>query len=292
MKLVFSSCFALLCLTFAYGNDNKSQEDIIEQLNCLSCTIRAGNAQGSSTVVKVGDYDMLWTAGHVVKGLRRTREAIDPKTGTRRTIVEFDPVKIVQEFLENGERIEERILLADVIKYSDHENGEDLALLKVRRKNAFNCSTKFYLGNTIPKIGSRVIHVGSLTGQFGSNSVTTGDYSAVGRLYENKVYDQVSSPSFPGSSGGGVYLTDGRYVGMLVRGSGETFGLIVPVRRMKDWATKAGVVWAIDSSIKPPSDDDLKKIPIEDIGASWLDKVEKLGPPKPIKYPFLIKFNE
>ena len=47
--------------------------------------------------------------------------------------------------------------------------------------------------------------------------------------------------------GGGVYLQNGKYVGMIVRGAGEGFNLMVPlVRRMKAWAKKNDIMWAID----------------------------------------------
>ena len=64
-------------------------------------------------------------------------------------------------------------------------------------------------------------------------------------------------------------MTDGRYVGMLVRGAGEGFNLIVPVRRMRKWAKNANVLWALDPRVKMPSEDDMKKIPVEDIGADF-----------------------
>ena len=59
--------------------------------------------------------------------------------------------------------------------------------------------------------------------------------------------------AFPGSSGGGVYLTDGRYVGMIVRGAGETFNLTVPIRRMREWAKRMGVEFTLDPSLKVPT---------------------------------------
>ena len=78
------------------------------------------------------------------------------------------------------------------------------------------------------------------------------------------MFDQTTCTAFPGSSGGGVYLkSDARYVGMLVRGAGEGFNLIVPVRRMIDYCEKHKIMWALDRSIPMPSEDDLKKLPIE-----------------------------
>ena len=180
-------------------------------------------------------------------------------------------------------------MVADVIRYSNADDGEDLAVLKIRKKNAFSCSAKFYLENSAPRIGSRVINVGSPLGQFGHNAFVSGDLSQLSRVYNNKIYDQVSSPTFGGCSGSGVYLQDGRYIGMLVRGAGETFGLIVPMRRMHQWAKKASVEWAMNPQIKLPPEDELNKLPIEDVhGISNI--LEKIGPPKKERYPFLINY--
>lgn len=67
------------------------------------------------------------------------------------------------------------------------------------------------------------------------------------------------------NSGGIVCLQkDGRYIGMVVRGAGETFNLIVPVRRMREWAKKVGVEFTIDDSLEIPSEDKLRSQPIDD----------------------------
>jgi len=101
----------------------------------------------------------------------------------------------------------------------------------------------------------------------GANSMTDGIYSQHGRLIKslNKyVFDQTTCTAFPGSSGGGVYLkSDARYIGMLVRGAGEGFNLIVPVRRMRDYCEKHEIMWALDPKLEMPSEDDIKKISIE-----------------------------
>ena len=68
--------------------------------------------------------------------------------------------------------------------------------------------------------------------------MTSGIISQVGRIHGKVEFDQTTVTAFPGSSGGGVYLQDGRYVGMIVRGAGEGFNLMVPVRRMVRWAEK------------------------------------------------------
>jgi len=50
---------------------------------------------------------------------------------------------------------------------------------------------------------------------------------------------------------------------MLVRGAGETFNLIVPVRRMRAYARKEGILWAIDSEFPIPTLKDISSISVE-----------------------------
>ena len=94
--------------------------------------------------------------------------------------------------------------------------------------------------------------------------MTRGICSQVGRVLDlgtgdGVVFDQTTVTAFPGSSGGGVFLSErtkekaGQYVGMLVRGAGETFNLVVPVRRMRAYAKTENVLWAIDTDVKVPA---------------------------------------
>jgi hypothetical protein len=57
-------------------------------------------------------------------------------------------------------------------------------------------------------------------------------------------------------------------MGMLVRGAGETFNLIVPVRRMRDYAKKQGVLWAIDTDVKVPTLEEITSLLAEGSGSS------------------------
>jgi hypothetical protein len=50
---------------------------------------------------------------------------------------------------------------------------------------------------------------------------------------------------------------------MLVRGAGEGFNLIVPVRRMINYCEKHKIMWALDKDVPMPSDGELKELPIE-----------------------------
>ena len=262
--------------TQAFGGDTA----LYQKLQDVSVTVKAAGSEGSGVIitreVSVGDttekINFVWTAAHVVARLRSVRNIIED--GTPKKIVEFKDAQIVKELVENGRRVGEIKMDAKVLKYSDAESGEDLALLLIRKRNFVDQNILFYpLDEPIP-VGTELYHVGSLLGQVGSNSMTRGIMSKVGRvLYlgtgDGVVFDQTSAPAFPGSSGGGVFLTEssgeytGRYAGMLVRGAGETFNLIVPVRRMRKWAQKQDVLWALDETLPIPSYKDIIKIPIE-----------------------------
>jgi len=244
---------------------------VADHLQEISVTIRAQSSEGSGVAFSRGGSTWIWTAAHVVAGLRQTRGVVDPATGTMRTIVEFQDAQVVKALIEKGRTVGRIEIDAEVIRYSGAEHGEDLALLRVRKNDFLKTSTRFYLGENIPSLGTRLLHCGSLMGhRQGSHSMTAGIMSQSGRLIGKKVYDQISCQAFPGSSGGGVYLEDGRYMGMLVRGARvQGFNLIVPIRRMRKWAKHAGIEWSINPKAEMPSDKELANLPIEDVGSNF-----------------------
>jgi hypothetical protein len=268
--------FALgLVLTFtAYGAEKK--QTTAEHLQNVSVTIRAEGAfsagEGSGVIFSRKDsngdlVNFVWTAAHVIDNLRKERKVL--VNGSQKTLVEFKDPVVIKEIRQKGRTVGRLQMDAEVLKYSDSEDGHDLALLRIRKYNFVTDTVVFYLDEKIPALGTDLLHVGSLLGQMGANSMTDGIYSQHGRLIKhlNKhVFDQTTCTAFPGSSGGGVFLKhDGsaRYVGMLVRGAGEGFNLIVPVRRMADYCEKHKIMWALDKNVKMPTEDQLKEMPVE-----------------------------
>lgn len=250
--------------------------DVAQHLQDISVTIVSkgqwgGGGEGSGVIktrkMKDGtNVCFVWTAAHVVDNLRSTRSVIDSKSGTSKTVVEFRDAMVVKALKQDGRTVGKLELMAEVVRYSAEE---DLALLRIRKTNYVDASVIFYLEDKIPAIGTDLLHVGSLLGQLGSNSMTTGIMSQHGRLIDKKVFDQTTVAAFPGSSGGGVYLKDGKMVGMVVRGAGETFNLIVPVRRLHKWAKRANVEWAVDDKVAMPTEEELQKLPVEDNGVDF-----------------------
>ena len=243
-------------------------EDRPAYLQSISVTIHAGGSQGSGVIKTRGETNYVWTAAHVISSLRSTRSVIDG--GATKTVVEFKDARVVTELIEEGRSVGRLEMDAEVLRYSDADTGEDLALLRIRKKNFIRSTVQFYLDESIPPVGTQLLHVGSLLGQMGSNSLTSGIVSQHGRVLSGKVYDQSTCAAFPGSSGGGVYLEkDGRYIGMIVRGAGETFNLMVPIRRTREWARSAKIEFALDDRIPVPSESDLRKIPVETNGVNF-----------------------
>lgn len=261
------------------------QDKVAAYLQDISVTIKTNQGEGSGVIktrlVGGKKINFVWTAGHVVDSLRSVEEVIDPVSGTKRQIIRFQDARVVKELTESGRRVGELAMDAKVIRYS---KDEDLALLQLRKTGFVDASVVFYLDDEIPPLGTRLLHVGSLLGQLGANSMTSGIQSQIGRVLDNREFDQTTVTAFPGSSGGGVYLENGAYVGMVVRGAGEQFNLIVPVRRIIRWAKKANVYWAVDSSAPVPDLEGLEKMPIEDVGASFRateSPSRSLAQPKP-----------
>jgi hypothetical protein len=274
--------YVLLVLTLISLAAAPALAGVPDELQKVSVTIKAGNAQGSGTLVtrKIGEdtVTFIWTAAHVVNGLRSTRTVVTPQ-GTPRILVEYKDAEIVQERQQDGRRVGEVKYDCKVVKVSDADYGEDLAVLMVRCKGAYpaNVCAKFHKDpNYIPPIGVDLSHCGSLLGQFGANSYTTGVLSQTGRTLPMKganvrVFDQVTTVSFPGSSGGGMYLKEsGEYIGMLTQGVMQLqgFNFIVPVRRIHAWATASKVEWAIDPTVPLPGLKEIDAMPVEDAGQS------------------------
>lgn len=293
-------CILVLTMPAFAEEKEKKEQDLVDKLQSISVTITTDSGSGSGVLFTRKDGDetrtFTWTAGHVISGLRKQREIV--VNGDTKKVVEFKDASVVNEFHQNGRRIGEMKLDARVIRYSDAENGEDIALLEVRKRDFVpeGTSAEFYDGE-IPKIGTELYHVGSLLGQMGANSLTTGVVSQIGRVLDlganGKTFDQTTVTAFPGSSGGGVFLkSNGKCVGLLVRGAGEQFNMIVPVRRLREWAKRSGVEWAMNKEIKIPSDEDLRKLPPEDsgsvVGSSAKDASKESSVEINKKFPFLI----
>jgi len=252
--------------------------EVADFLQEISLNVKSGSSEGSGIVVtrELKDDDekpvtvcFVWTAAHVVDDLRTVETVVETRSGTDRKRVRFKDAQIVTELLQDGRRVGELKMDAQIVCFGE---DVDLALLRIRKTNFIEKSAVFYLDEEILPVGTDLYHVGSMAGQkLGANSMTSGILSAVGRVFDGQEMDQTEVTAVPGSSGGGVFTRNGACIGLITRGVnyGDSFNYLVPVRSMRKWANKMGVGFAIDSSIDSPTEAELKKIPIEDPGADF-----------------------
>lgn len=273
--------FATIILSVFTASIAQTEENNVSSyLQDISVTIKTERGSGSGVIFSreiksdngKKNVNFVWTAAHVLEGIRSVRSILDIEGKTLKK-PEFKDVQVVKKLIEDGTTVGELSMDAVVVKYSDATDGEDLALLMIKKFNFVDVSAKFHKDNKdsgLP-LGTQLYHVGSLLGESGANSMTTGIMSQVGRMLalnsSTKVlFDQTTVTAFPGSSGGGVFLTNGEYIGMLVRGAGETFNLIVPIRRINKWAKSENILWALDPNVDAPSLEEIHKLPKEKIG--------------------------
>lgn len=251
------------------------QKNVPEYLQNISTTIKSeteeSKSQGSGVIftrkdVKGDSVSFILTAAHVLENLRQERQVLT-LDGQKKTIVEFASPVIMKHIIENGRVIGKTEIEATVIKWSSPEFGQDLSLLKLRKKN-FTTDTAVFITEEIVPVGTELYHLGSRLGEFGAGQLTSGLLSSIGKvLGRDQVFDVGTIQALPGSSGGGVFIKqNGFYCAMVQQKAtaGETFIFIKPARIMKEWAKEQKVEWFYNSTIPLPSDEEFKKIPIED----------------------------
>lgn len=253
-KLVLSLVLMLSVLhqTFALELQIPSQAQVIKHLDDTSVTIHTPTGQGSGVIITRNGINYILSAAHVIadcrkKGILETEKDSEP-------FIYFENISVVKEIYANNVLVGYEEYLVDVLKYSEADMGEDLTIMKLRKKNVFSVSAVFYMENTPPPMGTPIFHMGSMLGQDGANSLTTGIISKVGRVPKeiHNYFDQTSAPGTFGSSGCGMYLLDGRYIGMLTRGSSPVQNLIVPIRRIREWVKKIDMEWLLDPTKVAP----------------------------------------
>lgn len=210
-------------------------------------SVEALDSHGTGVTVRRGGELFVLTAWHVVAGNRQEVAEKPPV---------FRDVLVSQYRLKDGKLCEKKVCSAEIVAFSDQDGGFDLALLRVRDARFSEWDTAF---TEDVWVGEPVYHVGCFYGGQGVMSFSDGTLSQMGRMIKDRVYDQVTTTNFPGSSGGGVFDADGRCVGLIDRRLGETFGYIIPVREIRLWAEKNGMSWVLKRGSKPGDMKDMIK---------------------------------
>lgn len=253
----------LIFLFFFIETNSISGDDVVDLLLDTSITIKAGNTFGSGVIFSSKDsqnktFNLIWAAAHVVIGARTTNVAI--LNNVTNVIYTFDKIDVLKIIRKDQKPIGRFELIAHVIKFSDPIAGHDLALLKLDSDESYK-SLKFLLDKDYPKLGSEIYFMGSFPGS--PNTLTKGIYSGYDRRIFNFRYDLVDGLTFPGGSGGAVFLvSNGLCVGLATR-IDQNLTVIVPSRRIVDYCKQKNIEWAVNSDVKLGSVEDMKNIGIE-----------------------------
>jgi S1-C subfamily serine protease len=242
---------------------NFTPRNVPEYAQSISVKISTPESHGSGVVFTRKDstgtnlISFVWTAGHL---FTPRSESVGifflGMTGTNAPII--DHAEIIQNVVVNGEsQPAGSNILARIIKISaEHKN--DIALLQLE-KPFFNTNTVvFDLSTNIPIVGERLYNVSAPFGIDGT--VSEGIFSFIGRKKEGYLYDQTSCVVYPGSSGGGYFLTNGVCVGLANIMRAPSINFMVPVRRLREWAKTENIEWALDPSLPIPTDAEIRAI--------------------------------
>jgi len=277
---------------------------IPEFLNSISVTIETPESYGSGVAFNRKDFDgnpvtFIWTASHVV----HYKEILDAEFlplpilpqfendtndfffETNEMVFDFTNVTIHQDIITNGVFCCRTNLPAQLIKISTDDIGEDLAIFRVKGQFFNTNSVVFDLSGRIPRLGEPLYGVSSPFGE--SGTFCTGFISSVGRNVPefNRTFDETSCVMYPGSSGGGAFSIDGKFIGMYILIKAPGLSYINPMRRIQSWAKKENVEWALDPSIPMPSNEELKSLPVKDkeLVNQQVTKIKSKSPSKHLK---------
>ena len=268
MKVRFFFILTVLVITLTFFGVKAGGDNVFTTISSNSVSI--DNAFGGCSGVVftrkdstcLNDVSFVWTAGHLVHNTREialqlfSLESINEKVPGLLNVV-----AVVHYQTKNSRIISTNTQIGTVIKYSHPStNGIDIALIRLRNPIPTTKSTVFYLGDDTPQLGDDVFTIGSPYGLYGTAS--KGIYSFIGRIdSEGAEYDQTTMPVFPGSSGSGVFLSNGKCVGFVIALKHPTLNFILPIRKVKEWAVRENVMWALDENYPMPSDIELMFLP-------------------------------
>lgn len=187
---------------------------------CVSVVTSHGS--GSGTLLEsAGDVYVL-TAAHVVNG-------------------ETEGIKLFQDSLDVPFR--RFASTATLVRVFD---AEDVAILHVSTPATLPGRRYAQVASITPTaIGSTLYHVGSFLGPIGSQSFSRGYLAKLLRispLRQGQPRFQYSGPAYPGSSGGGVFNTEGKLVGTVVEAAGADMIYCVPIEVIIEVARREGLL--------------------------------------------------
>jgi S1-C subfamily serine protease len=160
------------------SEDKLDLPDNLESVLRSVLTIRAGGAVGSGIIISKDGWAI--TAGHVVSGLKEVAVRMHSGLELSATVVRVDP-------------------------------QQDVALIRLPGRGHPCVSVAI---RATPGVGTDLFAIGSPTGEDLAFSVTKGVISGL-REWQGKRYIQTDAALNPGNSGGPLFSSDGKVVGIV-----------------------------------------------------------------------------
>lgn len=203
--------------------------------------------EGSGVVFIRNNRTFVWTAAHVVESVYKTWEE------------KYQDVEVRQYVTQSGQEVGFNSSKAKILKISTFDNdGHDLALLEVYRKDMLKKTCEFQSRDFIPKVGSRTINIGSIHGTRYPNTFVKGYIGLVGKKFDwgidkTNLFDMIVQSCDKGQSGSAIFdKKTKKVIGILnlgINSYNTSTCLIIPVRRMYDFAEENDCLWALDRNV-------------------------------------------
>ncbi len=208
---------------------------------------------GSGVIFVNGDKTFVWTCHHVIKNAIDSNFKISFVSKKWALDLISEPIEVMAKlYNENGLESGYVKMYGKVIRWSE---ADDLALIELDDGKIFKNGVVFPSDICYtPKPGTDLFHIGAMGGWTGEKSISIGISGVTGIMIGEKCYDRVGFNLQGGSSGGGVFKSDdGECIGLcarLVNKANLNQGMIIPFRRMVDFAQRLDCRWAISTEFE------------------------------------------
>ncbi len=224
------------------GATDRTQQDIRAVRTLRDATVRVDlpGGHGSGVCRRAADGTVwVWTAGHVAVNAK----LILPDGGAV-----WLPLPVTRFAYAADDRLLSRTRHEAVVVRIDE--SRDIALLRLVERLPACAGLDF--AATPPPLWTPVLCCGSSKGFDGT--VTRGVLNFRDRKTPFGPFDQIDAPSVGGNSGGPVVGPDGRVIGLVSGGVGESFTCVVPARVIRQFATEEGLLHAFEGVDAAPAD--------------------------------------